>query len=225
MDYFQEYTDYLGLKGYDGMYKTHVKKHLEYCKANQVDPLGFEYKEMNEEITKMKDDGYANSYINVRMAAIRFYYTFLQDKLGVYPEEKLKSVCKVEALKVPRKKPVYLTSKEIDRAISDGMSYFVQRDPIKVRAIILFMFYTGLRLGEIAKLKREDINLKDMSALVRVPSKNSEERYTFFPVRVRDALQEYFDIEPEETSAFNMSRDSLWRMVGRLNLYLKKNKQ
>ena len=108
--------------------------------------------------------------------------------------------------------------------IADGMTYIKGCDPIKIKAVLYFMFYTGLRAGEITRLKRRDINLKELRAIVRNPNKNNEERYTFFPQKIGVMLQEYFDIESEEYNAFNMTHRKLSYLLARLKMFLSEKK-
>ena len=76
-------------------------------------------------------------------------------------------------------------------------------NPLKVRTILYFMFWTGLRQGELLQVKRENINLKERIATLYIP-KTKKELIVIFLENIANLMKPYFSIEPEEDNAFNL---------------------
>jgi integrase len=79
-------------------------------------------------------------------------------------------------------------------------------------------------MKEFLRLKRANIDLDKMRILIKIPTKNSTERYGYFTPEVRDILIEYFNLEPETHNAFNTTEHQLKYFVERMNQYLPPNK-
>lgn len=93
-------------------------------------------------------------------------------------------------------------------------------NPLKVKAILYFMYYTGVRRGEIANLKRENIDLSSRTA--KIYGKGKKERIVFFTKKVAEILKSYFISEDEEINAFNIRDKALESMFARAKPYFKK---
>jgi len=106
--------------------------------------------------------------------------------------------------KVPKTLPKYITEEEFTNEIIPAVDYLFL-NAIRVKAILYFMFYTGVRRGELCSIKRASIDLINRKAKV-YSTKNHTEKEVFFPDRVTKILDAYFSIESEETNAFNVSR-------------------
>ena len=79
---------------------------------------------------------------------------------------------------------------------------------LKVKAILYFMFYTGVRQSEMFPIQRKDIDLKACVAKV-YEKKTKKERLAVFPSRITSLLQDYFDFCPETKNAFNIGKHSI----------------
>ena len=79
---------------------------------------------------------------------------------------------------------------------------------LKVKAILYFMFYTGIRQSEMFPIKRKDINLKACISKI-YEKKTKKERLVLFPKRIKKILVEYFNSEPEKHNAFNIGKYSI----------------
>lgn len=84
----------------------------------------------------------------------------------------------------------------------------VTNSAFKWSVILKFMFYTGVRLKELIQLKRKHIDLDKQIILIK-DTKNKEERLIPFSKHLKELLIKYFNIEPEETNAFNTTRASI----------------
>jgi len=95
-------------------------------------------------------------------------------------------------------------------------------NPLKIKAILYFMFYTGIRRAEFNNLRREHIDLKLRTA--KIYGKGKKERIVFFTKEVSEILQRYFAGESEETNAFNIRSGGLGGIFEKARPYFKKIK-
>jgi site-specific recombinase XerD len=111
---------------------------------------------------------------------------------------------KIKLIKCPYKIPNYLSEKELGQAISYlGNFHRKLIEPVKAEALLNFLFYSGVRKAELIGLKRVDIDL--VECIAKVYGKGKKERMVYFPKRVSDNINTYFQSEKEQTNAFNMS--------------------
>ena len=64
-------------------------------------------------------------------------------------------------------------------------------DNFKFKTIFMLVYGSGLRIGEVANLRVEDIDSKNMRIFVRA-GKGNKERYTILPKQSLDMLREYW---------------------------------
>lgn len=93
------------------------------------------------------------------------------------------------------------------------------RNSIKVKAILYFMFYTGIRISEI-ELERNKFNFKNRTAKI-YQKKVKKERIVFFPNKASKIIQIYFTYEPEDINAFNLKKAGVKHIFKKLNTYFK----
>ena len=114
--------------------------------------------------------------INYYNSVIRFIYEVTLDKL----------INKKQLPMRKQKKTVYrvLTKEELS-------TFFNVCDNFKFRTIFMLVYGSGLRIGEVANLRVEDIDSKNMRIFVRA-GKGNKERYTILPKQSLDMLREYW---------------------------------
>lgn len=148
--------------------------------------------------------------VNVLINAGRQYFEFT---FGAARENPFRQV---KTLTVDRTMKDYLTLEELNK----GIAFLISETPInpkQVNAILLFMFYTGLRIGEVMNLKREDFDFELARVLVRIPTKRKKERFTYFPQNVSRILQDYFSSDQAQDTAFNLSARQIQYMIKKMN--------
>lgn len=94
----------------------------------------------------------------------------------------------------------------------------------KVKALLLFLFYTGIRKSELMNLKRSDIDLINCKAKI-YEQKKKKERFVYFPKKIVNSLVEYFNSESEKENAFNINRGRLDYIFEQLKINFPKYKQ
>ena len=160
--------------------------------------------------------------INNRIKAMRSFYNFLADNHLSTKDILVDVILKVKQYKEAKTIPNSFTAEEIAGIVKDAMSFGLMH-PIKTRALIWFLFYSGLRKKEFLMLKRINFNLSECEFTAKF-TKNKIERIGYIPKEVRDMVQEYFSIEPEENNAFNMNRYTFEYFFTKLNECLPKGK-
>ena len=102
--------------------------------------------------------------------------------------------------------------------IINVLSQVLHNDFPKWEALLTFLFYSGIRIGEIDNIKRSDFDLEKKRIKILIP-KTKEERIVFFPDEAKQALERYFNFEPEETNAFNINSSAVQKQMQRLQKY------
>ena len=114
--------------------------------------------------------------VNYYNSIIRFVYEVTLDKL----------INKKQIPMRKSKKTVYkvLTKEELS-------TFFNVCDNFKFRTIFMLVYGSGLRIGEVANLRVEDIDSKNMRIFVR-EGKGNKERYTILPEKSLEMLRTYW---------------------------------
>jgi integrase/recombinase XerD len=109
-------------------------------------------------------------------------------------------------LKEPQKLPLIMSPEEIKRLLLMARS-------LKVRVILALGYGCGLRAGEIARLKPDDIDSAQM--LIRiVQSKGRKDRYVMLPEEVLSLLRQWWKVRPSRYDADVPIRER-WLFPGR----------
>ena len=208
-----KYKDYLTARGQSLNYLNIIRLWLAYLEEKKIKII------TQETITQFFIDHskYKDSTKCMFIKAGRNYYTdFLQ-----IPREQ-NEWHNIKLLKVPRKIPDYLTEKDIENIKKYLITYCSRKmTPIKIRAIIDFLFYSGCRKAELLTLKRNNFNLEENIA--KLYGKGDKERMICYPEKVKIELQDYFNSENEEHNAFNLRIGKLHYMMKKVTQYLGKN--
>jgi integrase len=160
----------------------------------------------------LRDYNYENGTINNTIKSIRFFYRWLIDR-GLYKAEKLEDILKIKLLKEPIRVHEYIDEGELKDLISMGMSFCYFMDPYKLKTILLFMYYTGLRKQEIVNLKRENFDFDKMTVYVKGKTKNRREREVPITKKLVKIIKEYFNKDKEVKNAFNVTGAQLRHLI------------
>jgi integrase len=136
------------------------------------------------------------STVNGYLYALTAYLRFLK-----------KDIPLPKVLKGTKTLPQSIDELQLNKFI-DILSIALHRDFIKFKALILFLFYSGIRVGEIDTLKRNHFDLEKKIVKITV-SKAREERIVVYTERTKDAIKEYFDSEEESENAFNINSNAV----------------
>jgi integrase/recombinase XerD len=118
----------------------------------------------------------SQSYENQAINAIKFFYEKVlgQERNRYY----------IQRPRAEKRLPDVLSEEEVVLIIR-------QIENLKHRALISAIYSAGLRLGEVVRLKIDDIDSKRMMIHIRY-AKGKKDRYSLLSVRLLDDLREYF---------------------------------
>ncbi len=125
------------------------------------------------------------------------------------------SCFKIKLLKPEDKLVEYISEEEVKKAIQYITISSKRLDYQRIEVILLFLFYTGVRKGELVNLKRKDFNLSNCEVKV-YEQKTKKEKILYYPSKLCEKIKIYFGYEPEKTNAFNVTKsqiDYLFRKV------------
>jgi site-specific recombinase XerD len=117
----------------------------------------------------------ATSTLNQAINALKFYYGTMLKKKFLY---------EIKRPRKDRKLPVVLSKEEVARILSSV-------DNIKHKAILMLVYSAGLRVGEVVRLKVEDIDSKRMLIHIK-GSKGRKDRYTLLSENALKTLRKYW---------------------------------
>lgn len=126
----------------------------------------------------VEERGCRYSYVQQVLSAIKFYYLNIEDKSFV-----------VSGVPFPRKErqlPDVLSQSEVALILSETTN-------LKHRTILYLVYAAGLRVGEVVRLKIEDID--DKRKVIKVEQgKGKKDRYTLLSSRAELLLKEYSSV-------------------------------
>lgn len=158
-------------------YSRKAKEMTEYFKKPMEEVTTDEIREylmMLKEKRKL-----ANKTVNYYNSIIRFMYEVTLDKVLNKKQ--------IPMLKHKRRLCKVLTKEELS-------AFFDACDNPKYKMIFMLIYGSGLRIGEAANLRVEDIDSKKMRIFVR-EGKGNKERYTILPKVSLEMLREYYKKE------------------------------
>ena len=158
-----------------GTYETNGKKIMEYFKKPFEEVTTDELRDYLLKYLK-QERGLSERSVNYYNSIIRFMSEVTMDKL----------INKKQLPMIKKKKVIYkiLTKEELE-------SFFNCVDNYKFKTIFMLAYGTGLRIGEIANLRVEDVDSKKMRIFVR-EGKENKERYTILPKETLKMLRKYW---------------------------------
>lgn len=169
-------------------------------------------------LLKLKGENKSAATVNRKLASLRAYYNFLQEKgrITANPTTGIKSP------KIERKELAYLSLEEVDRllAIPDASVR-----GIRDRAILELLYATGIRVNEIIAANVADVNLR--IGFFTCPGEFGKARIIPIGRPARKAVEEYIfdarDLLLKERKSENalfvnyygqrMTRQGLWKIL------------
>jgi len=139
--------------------------------------------------------------------SLRLYVRAISSFLKFLDNENLAK--QIKAPKVDKRLPKFITYDELNKLLENAENY---RDKL----IIKFLFYTGVRVSELIKIKKNDIIFED--GFVKVYGKGGKERIVPIPKELLNELKDYINKINTE-NIFPLSS----RQVERIIKYIAKN--
>ena len=161
---------YKTIKGYlyyNKDFINHVRKNVSEIKDEDI-------KDYLVYLAETK--GAATSTLNQAINALKFYYGSMLKKKFVYD---------VKRPRKDKKLPIVLNQEEVGKILTS-------LDNVKHKAILMLVYSAGLRVGEVVRLKPEDIDSNRMLIHVR-GAKGRKDRYTLLSESALKVSREYLN--------------------------------
>ena len=165
-------------------YERDIEEFLAYLDKESVNYLNLEYSDIRFFLTYLKEEKKEKSTsISRKISALRSYYKYLCSINKV-------STNLFNLISFPKKEqklPRYFEYNELEElfSISNLNTSIGQRD----RLILELMYATGIRVGELVKIRLKDINISERTILIH--GKGSKERIVNYGEYASDILKIY----------------------------------
>lgn len=201
---FEEFKNWLQV---NGLSENTIKKYLDNIKniSKLTDINTLDEKKVEQLLLQMKEK-YSPTNVNNHRYTLKTYLRFIKKEIK-FPRP----------LKIIRTLPNTITLEYLEKNIIPMVEILFQ-NPLKIKTVFYFMFFTGVRVGELKYLKRKDIDLKDKSVKI-YGEKTKTERTVLFDKKTKKLLELYFSIEPETKNAFNITKSGINRWIRDLKPY------
>ncbi len=154
-------------------YLYYNRDFLNYVKKNPQDVRDSDIKDYLVYLAEEKES--ATSTLNQAINALKFYYGGMLKKKFLY---------EIKRPRKDKKLPVVLSKEEIAKILNSV-------DNVKHKAILMLVYSAGLRVGEVVKLKSDDIDSKRMLIHIK-GAKGRKDRYTLLSEIALGILREYW---------------------------------
>ena len=181
MDYIKKYREMISLRGLSDhtmkSYCTYIRTYLEYLDLIGKYPSQVTWKDMRNYVIWLQDvRNLSDRTINAAIAQLRFFTMYVMHKPW-------------DPTQIPKRKfDVYLpfvpTQDEAETFISTLQD-------LKQQAMVSLMYSSGLRIGEVCRLRYEDVSRKLMRIHI-THGKNRSDRYAVLSPRALDILTKYW---------------------------------
>ena len=189
--HLEKFKEYLKLNGHSSLnYYDRIRKFLREVKG-EVSKIT-----INSFILNLKENTKSAETVNSYINALKAYLKFLKKDITVPKYEKRTQTI-----------PDRITLEYLEKQIIPVVECIFE-NPLKIKVILYFMFYTGVRRNEMLTLERKNIDLETREIKLLTP-KVKREDIRFLPQKIADLVGSYFATEPEGKNAFNLKDNSI----------------
>ncbi len=175
-------------------YGKDIEQLVSYLSSNSIGKQSAEditTADLNTFMQKLATEGYTAKSISRKTNSTKTFFKFLKSSNFINDDP-------ADNLEHPKfeNKPPRVLSKVEYRALRDAA-----RGDIRMYAIIELLLQTGIRIGELAKLTLEDLNLEiEQPTLLVRPFEGSSERTIPLNKPAVDGVRRYLEIRPKSQS-------------------------
>ena len=136
-------------------------------------------------VMRLMEDGIQPSTVNTKLCSIRAFYRFLllTGRMTTDPARH------VQGPKRPKTLPTFMRDKDMNRLLEIMSEGEVTFESSRNRLIILLLYLTGVRRGELIGLNIADVDTQGCQ--LKVTGKRNKQRIIPFGAELRDAIDEY----------------------------------
>ena len=180
-NYFDSYREMISLRNLSDhtlkSYSTYVRAYLDYLTRLGISPADASWNDMRSFIKQLQADRkLADRTINCAISQLRFFTLYVLHR--PWDDTQLPMRRFDEFLP-------YVPSREEVLALIDSMP------DLKTKAMTALMYSSGLRVGEVCRLRYEDVSRTNMRIHV-THSKNRSDRYAILSRNALDILTQYW---------------------------------
>lgn len=164
-------------------YRVDLLDYYNFCKKNKLD---FENKKnLRNFLFYLSQKGYKRTTLARKIISLRSFLAYL------LRNDKIKEDLSIYLItpKIERRLPNFLSQEEIERLLS--LISLEKSLEIRDRAIIETLYATGIRVGELVKIKDKDINWE--LGEIKVLGKRSKERIVVLGEETLKILRFYYE--------------------------------
>ena len=176
-------------------YETDLGQFQAYLKDSyEIDFLKVDSAVIRSWMAYLLKEGVSERSVNRKITTIRSFYKYLlkNNKVSVNP------VGLITTLKTPKRLPTYIRQDEIDRLLA-GDFFESSFKGLRDKLIIFFLFSTGIRLGELINIQKNDI----IGDSVKVLGKRNKERVIPLTRSLNNLINEYLKYYTSEFRDLN----------------------
>jgi len=177
-------------------YKKDLSDYLSYLSKKQITPEISNPETISNFIAELTKEGISARAITRKISAIKGYYNFLLSEKII----KENPVIFIQKPKFGSKLPNYLTDEEFAKLALHILGSKTS-EGLRLRAMILLSYCTGLRVSELVSLKLNqleiDLEMNEIKAnQLIVMGKGNKERIVLLSKKAIDSLNDYLMIRP-----------------------------
>ncbi len=148
-----------------------------------------ELKHIRNWILQLKSKNIESSSINRYLSALKSLFKF-----GLRNNHVKSNPCsKLQALKTPKKLPVFFKTNELDTALESTENAKNDFAEIRNNIILEILYQTGIRRAELIGLKDSDFNF--FSLTLRIVGKGNKERIIPISKNLKEKAEEYINLK------------------------------
>jgi site-specific recombinase XerD len=187
-------------------YHHYLKRFVEFCEKSKIsgpEEIDLELiRSFRLYLNRLTENDRSLKIItqNFHLIALRSFLKYLAKR-----DVKTLSAEKIELPKTPSRSVEFLDAEEIGRLIEATNKEKHKLTRLRDRAILEFLFSTGLRISELVALKRDNVNLVRKEFSVR--GKGDKMRLVFLSERAVKALEEYLSARGDNSKALFLRHD------------------
>jgi len=180
-------------------YSNDLNVFSKYLKGRDL--LGVNQNEISNFLADQTDKGFTSNTVDRRLSTLKHFYSFLakEDRIANSPCQRFPK------RRIEQKIPRILSHKDVDALLAFAPK--VGKNPAeraKNRVIIELLYGSGLRVSELASLKRDIFQGSPQAIIVK--GKGSKERIVVISKKATNAIKKYFEISPSNSAFLFPSR-------------------
>jgi integrase/recombinase XerC len=156
--------------------------------SSEFDPASISTVQLRHYVAQLRESGAARTTIARKVASLRSFYRFLVRE-GVVSDNPASSLT---IPRLERRLPTFLDEAEVTRLVEAPST----SDPagLRDRAILEILYSTGMRIGELAAVNLEDMDL--LGEVVKAKGKGKKERLVPLGRPALKAVRDYLAVRP-----------------------------